>query len=70
MALMQEERGSVRPVCPRMHARGQYLAFAEECERLAEQAEMARHRMVLKEMADAWRMLARESERTGEDLRC
>jgi hypothetical protein len=31
---------------------------------------MARHRMVLKEMADAWRMLAGEGERTGEELRC
>jgi hypothetical protein len=53
-----------------MHTRGQYLAFAEECERLAEHAEIARHRMVLKEMADAWRMLATEGERTGEELRC
>jgi hypothetical protein len=46
------------------------LAFAEECEHLAGQAEMARHRMVLREMAEAWRKLAREGDRTGEELRC
>jgi hypothetical protein len=43
---------------------------SEKCDLLAEQTEMARHRMVLKEMADAWRMLATEGERTGEELRC
>jgi hypothetical protein len=53
-----------------MHTQSQYQAFAEECERLAEQAEMARHRTVLKEMAEAWRMLAREKDRTAEEVRC
>jgi hypothetical protein len=53
-----------------MHTRSQYLAFAQECERLAEQAEMARHCVVLKEMAEAWRTLARAGDRTGEELRC
>jgi hypothetical protein len=60
----------VRPVCSGMHTRSQYLAFAEECERLAERAELARHRMVLKEMAQAWRILVREGDGTGEELRC
>lgn len=55
---------------PRMHTRGQYLAFAEDCERLAEQPEMARHRTVLRKMAEAWRTLARKGDRTGEDPRC
>jgi hypothetical protein len=53
-----------------MHTPNQYLAFAEECERLAGKAEMARHRTALKEMAQAWRILARETDRTGEELRC
>jgi hypothetical protein len=53
-----------------MDTRSQYLGFAEECDHLAEQAEMVGHRMVLKEMAEAWRMLAREGDRTGEELRC
>jgi hypothetical protein len=48
----------------------QYLVFAEECDRLAEEVQTTRHRMVLKEMAEAWRKLARERNRTGEELRC
>jgi hypothetical protein len=48
-----------------MEARTQYLEFAEECDRLATQAETDRQRMVLKDMADAWRRLAGEAEREG-----
>jgi hypothetical protein len=42
----------------------QYREFVEECERLAKQAKVERHRMVLKEMAEAWRKLAKEADRT------
>jgi len=35
-----------------------YEEFAAECERLAKEAKDARHRVVLLEMAHAWRQLA------------
>src|SRR6266480_4405869 len=37
-----------------------YGTFAEECNRLAKEAQAERHRVVLKEMAEAWRKLAEE----------
>ncbi len=40
-----------------MHMSTQYGTFAEECDRLAKEAKAERHRMVLKEMAEAWRKL-------------
>jgi hypothetical protein len=43
-----------------MHTPTQYETFAEECDRLANEAQAERHRMVLKEMAEAWRKLAEE----------
>jgi len=42
--------------------RTEYLQFAEECDRLAKETEAERHRMALKEMAEAWRKLAEEPE--------
>jgi hypothetical protein len=47
-----------------MHTPVQYREFAEECEWLAKQAKTERQRMVLKEMAEAWRKLAEEADRT------
>jgi hypothetical protein len=38
----------------------EFLEFAEECDRLAGEAETARHRQVLKKMAEAWRKVAKE----------
>lgn len=35
-----------------------YRQFAEECERLAQQAKTERHRAVLLEMAAVWKQLA------------
>ena len=42
--------------------RTEYLQFAEECDRLAKETEAERHRMALKEMAEAWRKLAKEPD--------
>jgi hypothetical protein len=52
-----------------MHTSTQYGTFAEECDRLAKEAQAERHRMVLKEMAEAWRTLAEEADRIGEQPR-
>jgi hypothetical protein len=38
----------------------EFLEFAEECDRLAREAETERHRQVLKKMAEAWRKVAKE----------
>jgi hypothetical protein len=43
---------------PSMQTPTQYETFAEECDRLANEAQAERHRIVLKEMAEAWRKLA------------
>jgi len=40
-----------------------YLEFAEACDRIAKLATTEQHRMTLKEMAEAWRKLAREADR-------
>jgi len=42
--------------------RTEYLQFAEECDRLAKETEAERHRVALKEMAEAWRKLAEEPD--------
>jgi hypothetical protein len=53
-----------------MHTPTQYGTFAEECDRLAKEAQAERHRMVLKEMAGAWRkLMAEEADRIGEQPR-
>ncbi len=52
-----------------MHKSNQYREFAEECERLAEQAKAERHRMVLKEMAGTWLELAEEDDGTDQQRR-
>jgi hypothetical protein len=54
---------------PSMQTPTQYETFAEECDRLANEAQAERHRMVLKEMAEAWRKLAEEADRIGEQPR-
>jgi hypothetical protein len=40
-----------------------YEEFAAECERLAKEAREERHRLVLLEMAEAWRRLAEAAAR-------
>ena len=42
----------------------QYREFAEECDRLAQEAKTDAHRKILEEMAKAWRMVAAESDQT------
>jgi len=39
-----------------------YREFAEQCERLAEYAELKQYRAVLLEIAEAWKELAMEEE--------
>ncbi len=46
-----------------METSAKYREFAEECERLAQQAKTERHRAVLLEMAAVWKELA-EAENT------
>ena len=40
-----------------------YQRFAEECDRLAKNAETERHQKMLEKMADAWRKIAEEEKR-------
>jgi hypothetical protein len=46
-----------------METSTQYANFAEECTRLAKEAEAERYRKVLIEMSEAWRRLSEEAER-------
>jgi MoxR-like ATPase len=41
-------------------ASAQYREFAEECDRLAQEAKTEHHRKILEEMAEAWRRVAGE----------
>ena len=45
-----------------MRTQTEYLEFAEQCDRLAKETKAERHRMALKEMAEAWRKLAEEAD--------
>ena len=44
----------------------QYREFAEECDRMAKQADTERQRNILTEMAEAWRRLAEDADRRGQ----
>jgi hypothetical protein len=46
-----------------METSAQYREFAEECDRLAKEAKADGHRKILEEMAEAWRMVAAESDK-------
>jgi hypothetical protein len=41
----------------------QYRQFAEECDRMAKQADTERQRGILREMAEEWRQLAQDADR-------
>ena len=43
-----------------------YLEFAVKCDRLAKQVNTVEDRMILKEMAEAWKKVAREADKTRE----
>jgi hypothetical protein len=49
-----------------MQTPADYRKFAEECRRLAGDAKSEHQRKVLHEMAEAWRTLADETERSGQ----
>jgi hypothetical protein len=44
----------------------QYRQFAEECDRMANQADTERQRGILREMAEVWRQLAKDANRNGQ----
>jgi Skp family chaperone for outer membrane proteins len=46
----------------------EYQRFAQECRRLAQQAETEQHSRILEEMAQAWEKLARENDGKGSQL--
>jgi hypothetical protein len=48
--------GNANPICQ----------FAEECDRMAKQADTERQRSILKEMVEAWRRLAEMPIETGQ----
>jgi hypothetical protein len=50
-----------------MGTTAQYKAFAEECDRLAEEVKYRRHKQILQEMAQAWRQLAEDEDGKNAD---
>jgi hypothetical protein len=48
---------------PHMDMSVRYLEFAVQCNRLAKLAKTEEDRMVLKEMAEAWKKLSRDGDR-------
>ncbi len=46
-----------------MEASARYREFAENCDRLVEETNDPRHKLMLQEMAQAWRNLADEEDR-------
>ena len=65
---MQQERPSGAQGCFIMQPSKEFLEFAEECDRLAQEAETERHRRILRKMAEAWRKVAKESARAHPQL--
>ena len=58
----QAERGWATGGFFLMEPAARFLEFAEECERLAALTRDERHRVILKEMAETWRKLAKNGE--------
>ena len=48
---------------PHMETSVRYLEFAVKCDRLAKLAKSEEDRMILKEMAETWKKVAREVDR-------
>ena len=53
---------------PIMEPSNEFLELAEECDRLAQEAETERHRRILSKMAEAWRQVAKERARAYSQL--
>jgi hypothetical protein len=49
-----------------METSTQYHRFADECDRMAKQADAEQERNILKEMANEWRQLAEDADRKGQ----
>jgi hypothetical protein len=60
MTRMRWERPYDARDCSIMETSKQFLEFAEECDRLAQEVETEHPRRILKKMADAWRKVAQE----------
>ena len=60
---MSKERAIVASGLLTMKASAQYREFAEKCDRLVEETKEPRHKLMLQEMAQAWRNLTSEEER-------
>jgi hypothetical protein len=66
MPSMHPEQPSQRDGCSGMETMAaQYRKFAEECEQLAKMERNERYRGVLKEMAEAWKKLAAEADKSA-----
>ena len=65
MSLVLQERRFRWRGCFGMKTSAEYRKFAEECRRLAREAEDEQHRATLEQMAEAWLRLAAEAERKG-----
>jgi hypothetical protein len=46
-----------------METSAQYREFAEQCDRLAKQVKTDAERKILEEMAEAWRIVAAETDK-------
>ncbi len=46
-----------------METSAQYRVFAEECDRLAQEAKTDAYRKILEEIAEAWRTVAAEADK-------
>lgn len=62
---MRLERAGRPAGCSCMEPSTEYQRFAQECRRLAQQAETEQHSRILEEMAQAWEKLARENDGKG-----
>ncbi len=62
MSLLLQERRFLAGRWLGMETPHDYRKFAEECRRLAKEAQDGEHRRALEQMAEAWLRLAREAQ--------
>jgi hypothetical protein len=61
---MSKQRAIVGGRFSSMEASIQYREYAKECDRLVDEVNAPRHKQLLREMAQAWRNLAHQREKT------